>query len=300
MAHDEEHSRLRKSLLSAFNAQGHGLQHAIVNEAGRAFREDHAEWSFEAIELPVQVRGKDSRIDVVLKNIQCSTYLCIECKRVNPKFSRWLFLHAPLTLRSSSSDSLLMDGIQHQPGTTHPFRSIGFRGTPLGDERAFDIGIVCKNRERDSNETGRGRSAIEEAVSQACIGSNGLLEHWFSRRGIAMNVPPRAYVVPVIVTSAELFSSPVDLSLVNLATGDLASEEFEFKHEKWLYYQYPVSMGIRPDNFVVQPTRSVSSLVLSDFLRTVPVVNSTHFGEFLRSFRTEWIGPFEEIQRPDD
>ena len=75
-----------------------------LNEHGFLFQEkcaevlqhnaDKTKWLVHTTEYPVSTGGRDSRVDIILRDESCDShemYAVVECKRVDPTRGYWLF-----------------------------------------------------------------------------------------------------------------------------------------------------------------------------------------------------------------
>src|SRR5258708_259538 len=79
--------------LAAMNRHGYSFHYRTIKECMDQFHARQSDWRMMAVEFPVQVRGRDTRIDYLLKLTESrqlvpfrDCYLIIECKRSNPAF----------------------------------------------------------------------------------------------------------------------------------------------------------------------------------------------------------------------
>jgi len=109
-------------------------------------------------------------------------------------------------------------------------------------------------------------------------------------------------LIPLIITTARIFTTDADLSQSSLAEGTLSSALPPMKEEPWVFYQYHRSPGVRhsspiPEDGGVLAQRllaqqpfslaghSLAELLDREYVRTIPVVNAKSFRVFLERFR---------------
>jgi len=109
---NEEATELERSFSKVLDRHGYGLQYAILKVAERLWSEGKSRWLFEACEFPVEVQGKGTRIDFLLKYQGGSAFMVAECKRADPRFSRWCFVRAPFVRRNQERDMLVLEGVE--------------------------------------------------------------------------------------------------------------------------------------------------------------------------------------------
>ena len=274
---------LLKAIRSAINSHGYGLQAACFASAAdvRVNRpSDRASrWVCEGLEVPFSIPGRNGRVDAVFRHTNNRCYITTEFKRVNAALSRWVFAKMPLIKRNRSREYLLADSfIFHEASGRASVQ--GYKLFDLSD--AYHVGVVARGGDSGENEGQQSRGAIEEAATQACAGASGLLQHWAAGRGLKPADRAGVYVIPVIVTTAELYSVKPELTVASIETGDIELSDDDIKPEKWLYYQYPTSPGLRAPIAGSEP-QSADLLRMLDmaYLRTIPVVRATAFDEWL-------------------
>src|SRR4051812_35520208 len=92
----------------ALNSHGYGFQYRVIKEV----EECDSIWSPVVPEFPVEARGHETRIDVILKGTRRSLYIVAECKRVNPALSQWCFVQSPPTLNVALPSIAVMETAQ--------------------------------------------------------------------------------------------------------------------------------------------------------------------------------------------
>jgi hypothetical protein len=94
---------LGKAVRSVLNRGGYAFHQRVIREAEAAFNDakekGETRWRFETVEFPVQVKNRDTRIDILLRYYQRAQYLCVECKRADPALANWVFLRLPVLAR---------------------------------------------------------------------------------------------------------------------------------------------------------------------------------------------------------
>ena len=291
-----------KAIREAISSSGYPFQARIMREAKDCSDNGKSEWLFDSVEFPVQVAGKDTRIDIVLFHKSQPVYLSIECKRANPQFSRWVFLKLDYRRRESDTEYMMIDFARPQaraddlnalrpiPGGYH-----GYYGPILDQDRAYHFAVSAKTK-MPSEGNGRSRSNdIEDAATQSCRGANGLLQHFATACSSKIHQGKPVGVLPCVVTTAKLYSVDKSLADTNLQDGIPLLPSEDFHEQKWLYYQYPVSAGLRPSNWQAHFDRMPWQLSDENYVRTVAICNSAYFSEFLAAFRSEWFSGWRPI-----
>jgi hypothetical protein len=241
-------------------------------------------WVFQVAEFPVEVRGRQTRIDYLLQRSDRPTYLVVECKRANPKLKRWCFAKAPYVIRGFDTNRVFGEQVRFDKPSNRLLCNT-FRESVFCDKYhlAFEMRV---QGERGDEEGSKGRGDIEDAATQVSLGLNGLIE---SLRPFETEFKEGDVMTffPVIITTATLFVSDVDLSTAGLDSGEVDSSTLNLKEAGWVIYQYPVSPGIkhslpvskRPP--ITSRARDLGRNLEDEFLRSIAIVNSLHFEEFL-------------------
>jgi len=108
---DDGVRRLSEAFGKVLNSQGHAFQHSVIRAAEELYRESRSRWIFEVAELPVNLHGKDTRIDIIMRKQDTRIYLIGECKRANPALSNWCFARAPYVRRNCRAPVRIWTGI---------------------------------------------------------------------------------------------------------------------------------------------------------------------------------------------
>src|SRR4051812_34652728 len=106
---------LAKAVLQQLNMHGHALQYSVVRAVEAANRANLSSWSVEVAEHPVAINRHETRIDFVLKHRHHPIFMTVECKRVSPKYSSWVFLKAPFVRRDHESAKLVVERAEYGP-----------------------------------------------------------------------------------------------------------------------------------------------------------------------------------------
>jgi hypothetical protein len=145
------------------------------------------------------VNESHTHVDIVLRG--SSGLVVIECKRANPAFSRWGFSRSQFRSTSTSElkqvrlDSLVWDEASRRMGVR--------RFDPEWTDDQFHVGLEIKTNDKgDADRAGRG--ALDEAVTQAVRGANGVINEVIRRDTNAFGLQTRVTVVPAVVTTARL------------------------------------------------------------------------------------------------
>ena len=115
-----EHPRetdIRALFQKLLNTHGHPFQHTVIRRAHDLEETGASRWKFVAWEFPVEVQGRNTRIDFILSHLRHdgpNGFLVAECKRAHPSFSNWCFATAPYVMRGRRSAELLFEGAKRE------------------------------------------------------------------------------------------------------------------------------------------------------------------------------------------
>ncbi len=270
----ESENPVEAGFRKALDRHGYGFQYAVLGHLQDAARRGSS-WTPAAPEFPVEVRGRDTRVDFILQHRRLSMFMVCECKRANPATANWCFARAEWPEGDRDWAVTMMPVVKRNPeGRT--FAALrGFMHT----DRAFQIALEVRTGERGS-ETGSGRGEIEEAATQVCRGLNGLAQ-FFEERTDILPKGQTATLVPVIFTTATLWTSPIDVGAADLLTGNLYTKQLELKQLGWLWLDYPQSRGIQHSivHQSVQP--GLTDIFYAEGVRRIAVINASGIEEFM-------------------
>ena len=287
------------------NRHGYNFQFAVLNEA---LKLENAwtprwRWDYAAHEFPVEVKGSGAKIDFILKTIlyndvhEC--FLMAECKRADPKLSNWCFLRTP---RLKKDEEALLEQVTILKNgnviTGEPNRSPYLPTVDNGGDlaRPYHLGLELKSRQEKGDAGGGGRDAIEEAATQLLRGLNGFVVLLHSNPSI-VGRPPKGIInaesrrisfLPVIFTTANIFTTEVELGQADLRTGNLTVQELNATPAKWVRYRYHQSPGITHSIDTTDKSKrelepgALLELLDRSYARDIIIVGATAVGEFLK------------------
>lgn len=270
LSKEEIGNALRKIL----NSHGYGFQYSVVKRADSLFKERKSNWRFEVSEYPVEVKGFPTRIDFILRHPP-ALYLVAECKRANPALSNWCFVRAPYTRRNPSRGEILIEEMIESGGRVYT-RPVRFTVTPDLYQHAFEIKTGKKG---DVQATGRG--TIEEAATQVCRGVNGIIESAGSHIAGIVSDNKTARLLPVIFTTAKIWTSEIDLASAELATGEFKIGSASVTERPWIWFQYNVSPGLRYSKPAGESAAGFAERLDLEYARPIAVVGPDGIDQFL-------------------
>lgn len=255
----------------AINEHGYAFQYRALKEVRDALQSIGSSFRFVASELPAGVQH--GRIDFILEQERPRTLIAVECKRVNPAFGSWLFLRSPAVTRLRTADWIQVDYI-HGGGPGAMLYQCR-KGKDI-TTNAYHVAVAVRTKNRGNTEV-HSTDEIEKAVSQACAGASGLADERLWGHGWVS-------IMPMMLTTANLFVSEVKLDESGLNTGDIEPSALVPKRVDWLYYQYPVSRGLRSWAHSRRPSQDLAQLADLEHIRTVPVVSAAAIKPFFQQF----------------
>ena len=267
---------LGRTFRSALDRHGYGFQYAVLKAVNQPRSNPFFCWIPWVQEFPVEVRGHSTRIDLVLRDLKKPRYLICECKRANPATANWCFARAPWvappTVREQSFGECI--GLDAYGNLTS--RLVVF----LRTENIWQVALEVRTG-RKGDERGSSRGEIEEAATQVLRGFNGLIELFRQQRQFMSS--GQAVLIPVIFTTARLFTTEVELSEAALETGRISADELEPTERPWLWYDYAQTPGIK---HLVQPagvSDDLRNLLYFEYVRRIAIVGARGIDDFLRS-----------------
>lgn len=216
-----------QNILDAVNQYGgpfkKGVMHVLASIPGM---------SIVAEEYPAGLGDDRTAIDIVASFTRddCICYLTIECKRALAAYKKWVFF------KETAADFFKIGrGISKSTMLTAGFISNGL----LDIEMCSD---GCEIKEENSNKESRFKASgdpIYKAAAQAALGYLSFLQERSPPAPLINQTIPhrRIIVLPLIVTSAELFTSKKDGSIVDMNTGLCRLEALH--PVPWVGYRFP-------------------------------------------------------------
>jgi len=273
-------NEVSKAFGETLNAHGYGFQHTIVVKANELALALKSPWIKPVLEFPAEVQGYGTRIDFILQHKDKPIFLLAECKRVNPALSDWCFGKAGYIPQDSLiAESYFFETLQRKEG------SYSFLSGVQMLQRFDDIyHIALEVRSGNKGEaSGQGRGAIEEAATQLCRGMNGLISYFEHHQKIFAKYKYLAGFVPVIFTTAQLWSSDVNLGSADTENGTIKLSEMQVKPKNWLLYNYNQSPGLKHSIPFNRPSDELQQALYDEYVRPIFIVNSLGIEDFLCS-----------------
>lgn len=278
---------LDKGLARSLNIHGYGFQYAILKVAKECFEKNESPWVFEVSEFPVTINAVPIHIDFILRNKHEPFLLIAECKRADPAVSNWCFVKTPYISRNISTGERIVREVINVDQNILPN---DLKVSLDWAERSSDIyrlAFEVKSGEKGDGKPSRGQ--INEAVTQALRGTNGLID-FFVKRYLADELFPviryrgkwlRVAFMPVIFTTAKLLVSDIDLSTANVKDGNVDVTSADLEQTDWVFYHYAQSPGIKHSVMNSRRGDDISDILYLDYTRTIPIVSSEGIKAFL-------------------
>lgn len=269
---------LSGDLRHAINRHGHAFQNAVLRRAGELFESRRSKWAFDGVEVPVEVRGHATRIDFLLHKRMwtgagVAQFLVAECKRANPALSNWCFVKSKFLRRNLEVDrEPIVETVQSDGNDVRSeARKLNSRG------EVYALGYEVRADQK--GEGGPGRGAIEEACGQVLRGANGLVNLLRVAPDFLVENNPTP-LIPVVFTTANLWTSDADLSDADISSGELTAD-LAVQSVPWVWYRYHMSPGLRHDIPATGGVREIGEMVERLFVRTVAIVSPSGIDAFL-------------------
>ncbi len=273
--------RLAKSLEKVLNSHGYGFQYSLLRQAERLALDAKSFWMPSVVEFPVEVQEHGTRIDIVLQHRMRPFYILAECKRANPALANWCFAKSPYV---PIIQSAMVASVEAVRAIDNKITSTSTRFLSHSDN-IYHVAIEVKGKTPGDME-GHGHGEIEQAATQICRGLNGMLDffalHPSFFEGFFGKVPNVGFL-PVIFTTARLWSTTIDLGSADLATGNVALKADDIKEVPWLFYHYNQSPGLKHSLNSSSLASTLQEVLYSEYVRTIAVVSASGVTDFLCS-----------------
>jgi hypothetical protein len=273
---------------AALNEHGFLLQQAVwlkIQARTGDSSDKQDEWSFVATEYPVTAAdGSQTRIDLLLKHRHAQgVHICMECKRPNPKYKRWVFFGSESGVAGVYEGLINLETISW---TTRPAQQSDIRHRLVRHANLAGVQLFCYyveaalKRDPGGKQSISSTETIEKAFCQVMKGHSGLMAKFAaSTDGFFFRS------IPVVDTTAELIKAAFDPKRISVEDGTIDPGDLEILPLPYCAVNYRAD-----DNLSLQMlTPHERSVGVSDLLnaqiRTVFVVHATALNEFLN-----WAG----------
>lgn len=266
-----------KNIQKVLNSHGYGFHYAVLRFTEELFKQSKSLWIFEACEFPVQINNVNTRIDFILKNIQAELYIVAECKRVNPALSNWCFFKTPYIRRGLETTKVIIDNLHFAEDY-----NLGSATFLKSSPDIYQLGLVVKTNTK-GDQVFSSKNTIEETATQVIRGVNGLLLEVAGRGKEFVHKGNNVWFIPVIFTTAKLWTSDIDIGASDLESGNVNLKDIKANEKNWLWFQYYISPGIKHHLDSSQNIdMKLSSILKNDYTRTIAMVNYDGIEDFLK------------------
>ena len=141
---------------------------------------------------------------------------------------------------------------------------------------AFECGIEAREKPPGQNHRTSSTTAIEDAFQQVTLGQAGLASRLKTMHELNF------YLLPIVVTTAELFKACFLTDKVSIADGKLPAQDLKLEPLKWVAVNYRINDSVSRCSEIM-PNR-ISDLavdLVARQVRTVFVSQAEHLQEFL-------------------
>jgi hypothetical protein len=289
--------QISASLRKVLNSHGHGFHFAVLERGAQLSFEERSKWIFEGSEFPVSVRGQTTHVEFVLTTRSGRTIIVAECKRADPALAVWCFAQNPYTLRDPSEHEVVFERVMRASESSEPVRKSIIAYSH--DKRVYHLGFQLKtNQQGDGN--GQRRSAINEAVTQVLRSTSGIMSYLSSDADLLKESEGTATVIPVIFTTAQLWTTNVDLGKADLESGNLDLDAVKAQKVDWIWFTHNRSPELSPELRMLKPEvfglmRSInrfSDALRHEFARSVAIISTAGIDSFLCWDVEKWLARF--------
>ncbi len=278
-------SNVRKHFETELRKNGFGFQYSVIKKIKNIYNQEESAWLPVFSEFPVEVNNNNTHIDFILERKGGNRFsqnkpffMICECKRANPALSNWCFVRSLFARKGISPDNIFIESLAIGGDLTTQ-RSYLHRLDTRGKD-VFDIAFNVKSDEKGEGDT----KGANDAVSQVLRGMNGFIEY-FSKKEDLLKTQHQGsyspYFLPVIFTTAELWTSTIKLSDSDLNTGNLDLPLESLANVPWLLFQYNQSQPIKHSMNIYDESNDIFNVAESEFTRTVAIVNPKGIADFL-------------------
>jgi len=238
--------------------------------------------------------GKESALDIRAEhqNYLRLLTLVIECKKNNPEYVNWIFFpsQSPHSLNRITVPVIQNKALEDNPTGWQVVTGLSntyFQDFPFTDEARETRGAyqTTSDQRNDRTKTKTSNAAISEAAYQVALATQSVLHDEIeksSNQSNSINLMRwnMQAIIPIIVTSANLFTCNFDPSDVDPNTGEIPFDRAELTSHPYLVYAYPL-----PRHLQYLPSYTVTYLtpqMLELYKRMqIIVVHSSKLTDFL-------------------
>jgi hypothetical protein len=150
---------------------------------------------------------------------------------------------------------------------------------PVTSEWApYHIALEVKT-DKVGNRSGKS-DGIEGAVTQLCVGLNGMA-HFFARNLHIHESETGIDFLPVLFTTAEIYTTELDLRTANIIDGNVTFKDTDIESKPWIAYQYHQSPNLKHSLVSGTWPNKIGDILDFAYVRTVLVVSASGIESFL-------------------
>lgn len=239
--------------------------------------------------MPFQgIRGKESNLDIRAYAYDGTVQLTlvIECKKNNPEFVNWIFfphrkryqgdlfeISRMFNRKDSGNDGWVIDT---------DIAKLYFENISKTDEARETRGSY-KDYKNNATKTKTSNSSISDAAYQVAIAAQSILVEEVLRHKHGNQNWQYHLILPVIVTSARLFTCNFQPKDVDKNTGEILAKKTSLEEQPYLIFEYalPRHLQALKDEHRELPLRKLESYMRMQIM----VVHSAKLQEFLKMIR---------------
>jgi hypothetical protein len=262
------------------------------------------------VEFPLPngpLRGKESILDIRAERHllvgrdsfreQVLLTLLIECKKNNPDFVNWIFFPKQSSRTMSGMIISHLENVSRQPASSGWNTNTSLRqlnlSIPTADEARETRGSYLQHRKDDKTKTSN--AAVSEGAYQIALVTQAISteeRQFLTRLGLSRQdlVMPwkRQILLPIIITSARIFTCEFDPRDIEPTTGEIPYAKAAITEHPFLIYEYPL-----PRHFQKPPSDLIATVTedqIELFMRMhILVVYGAKLADFLDRIADEII-----------
>jgi hypothetical protein len=203
--------------------------------------------------------------------------LPIECKKADPKLKHWVFEAHKQTRQKDMPMVLFRKDGENIFTQQYIFTNLGYN-TYEDYENCVNVFEFSEANGQVSRNANRELRAFY-AIKQANEAVPGLVDNLNAISKISRNPSAPNFIIPLVVTTANLFVTEYDFKDIKRATGDIAPDKLNLIKKDWVIYSYPLEFhesiigkdNDRPENGNVRPEKRptfiVNAAALPNFIK---------------------------------
>ncbi len=256
------------------NTHGYGFQAAVAKELRKKSAAQVRGHYIVGLDIPIRVRETESAIDIVTARSDGCLFAAIECKRVDPALGAWCFIRSKEHGQDTHDAGVRCEAVCRAASGVHASMTV------MGHLPHFaHIGVEV-SRQQKGDGTGVRQKDLNDAVSQALLGAQGWAT-WLGGNADALKQDVPVVIVPVVVTTAQLWLSQADLGASALETGHIDLSSAAFESCDWLCLQARTSHSRRHALGLKVDHNRLDRQIEAQAYRSVLVVNPVGLGALM-------------------